>query len=285
MSEPDFIAQHSASVSSVAARLLDAYERRTIIDRATDGVSLDTSAAYEVLGLIESDRHRRGWQPVGRKIGFTNRAIWSVFEVSGPMWARMWDRTVSFAVDDAASVGFDSFVQPRLEPEVVFKLAASPPVEASPHELLACVEWIAAGFEIVQCHLPDWNFTAAEATAAFGLHGALVIGTPMFMRDHDVETLAETLSTFEASLACNGAVVARGNGSDVLGSPVRALGHLERVLRSQEQFDPLAPGELITTGTLTELQPVTAGDRWTSYYGALGLAGLTLTFTDTPPVG
>ena len=75
------------------------------------------------------------------------------------------------------------FVQPRIEPEVVFKIKAPVPLTDDPEAVLACVEWMAPGFEIVQSHFPDWKFAAADCTAAFGLHGALVVGAPVAVTD------------------------------------------------------------------------------------------------------
>jgi 2-oxo-3-hexenedioate decarboxylase len=42
--------------------------------------------------------------------------------------------------------------------------------------LLACIDWVAHGFELVQSIFPGWKFSAPDAAAAFGLHGALLIG-------------------------------------------------------------------------------------------------------------
>ena len=42
---------------------------------------------------------------------------------------------------------------------------------------------------------------------------------------------------------------------------------------------PLAAGEVITTGTVTDAWPVAPGETWTSDYGALGIPGLTVTFS------
>jgi 2-oxo-3-hexenedioate decarboxylase len=61
------------------------------------------------------------------------------------------------------------------------------------------VRWIAAGFEVVHCHFQDWHFTLADATADFGLHGALVIGTPLVVDDTNRAGLATALATFEAT--------------------------------------------------------------------------------------
>jgi 2-keto-4-pentenoate hydratase len=39
----------------------------------------------------------RGYRSSGRKIGFTNRAMWEQFKVSQPVWAHMYPQTVHFA--------------------------------------------------------------------------------------------------------------------------------------------------------------------------------------------
>ena len=50
------------------------------------------------------------------------------------------------------------------------------------------------------------------------------------------------------------------------------------MLAGQPQFPPLAAGEIVTTGTLTDAWPVAPGEIWASDYGTLGLEGLTVTF-------
>jgi len=216
--------------------------------------------------------------PVGRKIGFTNRTLWPRYGVWLPMWAHVWAHTVRHAAADRATLALAPFVQPRIEPEVVFGLKAPVPIAADALGALACVEWIAPGFEIVQSHFPGWKFAAADCTAAFGLHGALVVGTPLPVTDANRAALATALPAFTLTLRREGALIDTGVGANVLDSPALALVHLARVLARQPQFPPLAAGEMITTGTVTDAWPVAAGESWSSDYGALGLPGLTLTF-------
>jgi len=53
------------------------------------------------------------------------------------------------------------------------------------------------------------------------------------------------------------------------------------VLSRQPQFEPLAAGEIITTGTLTAALPVRPRETWSSgYEGLPGVTGLTLAFTE-----
>jgi 2-oxo-3-hexenedioate decarboxylase len=266
-------------VAAIAGLLIDAYDQSVTIEQVTTTEPwFDVASAYEVLQHIAAERRTRGWVSVGRKIGFTNTTIWQKYGVSGPMWAEVWDRTVRFAEGGNDSVALASFVQPRIEPEVVFGLLAPPPLTEDAKDLLSCVEWMAPGFEIVQCHFPDWRFTAADCTAAFGLHGTLVVGRRTALTDQTRAVIARTLPTFETRLSVGGSVVDQGIGANVLGSPALALGYLARTVAEQSRSAPLAPGEIITTGTLTDAWPIRSGETWESDYGSLGLDGLTVTF-------
>jgi len=268
-----------ADIGAIAGRLIAAYDNATTLVPITAGdPDFDVAAGYDVLREIEARRVAGGWEAVGRKIGFTNRTIWPRYGVYLPMWAHVWAHTVHHAAADRAALRLAPFVQPRIEPEVVFKLKAPIPVTDDARAVLACVEWIAPGFEIVQSHFPHWQFAAADCTAAFGLHGALVVGTPLAVTDRNRATLAAALPAFSLTLRREGTVVDTGVGANVLDSPALALAHLAGVLARQPQFPPLAAGEIVTTGTVTDAWPVAPGETWTSDYGALGLPGITLTF-------
>jgi 2-oxo-3-hexenedioate decarboxylase len=145
--------------------------------------------------------------------------------------------------------------------------------------VLVAVEWMAPAFEVVRCPYPDWQFGIADCIAAVGFHGTLVVGTRVPIDDVNRDTVAATLPSFEATLSRDGELVDRGVGSNVLGSPARALGHLARVVSDQLGAPELAAGEVVTTGTITNAHPVRAGERWAADYGALGLEPLTVTVT------
>jgi 2-oxo-3-hexenedioate decarboxylase len=239
--------------------------------------SFDVGRAYDVLAAINARRESSGWVPIGRKIGFTNRTIWERYGVYQPMWAPVWLQSVHYADGNAATLPLAGWVQPRIEPEVVFKLRA-PPASVDPMVIMEAIEWIAAGFEIVQSIFADWKFAAADCTAASGLHAALLVGAPLFVTDGNRAELLSLLPSFEVTLSRDGAGVDRGIGSNVLGSPIHALAHLIQVLTSQPSFAPLAAGEIVTTGTVTDAWPVRRGETWRSDYGSLGIEGLRLRF-------
>lgn len=271
----------AAAIHSIATRLIDAQDRVTTIQPlAGNTPGFDVDAAYDVLLEIESRRIAQGWRPVGRKIGFTNRTIWPRYGVYQPMGARVWSHTVQFASDGRATQSLAGFVQPRIEPEVVFKLRAPVAPGADVGAVLAATEWIAAGFEIVQSHFPGWKFDAADCTAAFGLHAALTVGEPCVVDKRNREAIAALLPVFRATLRKAAVVVDTGVGANVLDSPARAIAHLADVLDQHPGHSRLEAGEIVTTGTITDAWPVSPGETWSSDYGELPLRGLTLALTE-----
>ena len=263
----------------IADALIAAYDTATTLPPITTSApDFSVADGYAVLDDIETRRRAQGWTAVGRKIGFTNRTIWPRYGVYQPMWAHIWTRTVHFARDGKAVLPLSGLVQPRIEPEVVFKLKGPVPLTDDAAAVLASVEWMAPGFEIVQSHFPNWKFTAADCAAAFGLHGALVVGAPLAVTDANRAALAAALPAFELTLSRGDTVIDRGVGANVLGSPALALAHLARLLADQPQSPKLAAGEIVTTGTVTDAWPVAAGEVWTSDYGVLGINGLALSF-------
>ena len=269
------------ALAAAADRLDRAFRSAQQIPRLTQvDPSFDVAGAYEVLAELHARRVARGWQPVGRKIGFTNTTIWERYGVDRPMWSHVWDRTVAFAAHDRAELPLDGLMEPRIEPEIVFGIAAPLPRGDDPVELLRAVAWLAPGFEIVQSPFPGWKFGAADCAAAYGLHGRLAVGTRVPVTDANREALAAALPVFEVTLARAGAVVEKGVGANVLGSPVRALMHLRDLLATQPWAPPLAAGEIVTTGTITDAQPVVPGETWRATFGALPLHALSATLRD-----
>jgi 2-oxo-3-hexenedioate decarboxylase len=227
---------------------------------------------YAAALRYREQRLRQGWRAVGRKIGFTNRSIWPRYGVHQPIWGTVFDRTLHHAKDEACSVSLEGLLQPRIEPEICFKLKAAPH-GAEMEELLACLEWMAHSVEIVQCDQPGWRTSLAHSTAANGLHGMLIIGTPAPVAP------ATALSEVELVLWKGEKEVDRGAGSNVLGSPLIALGHLVALLKAQPDAPPLAAGEIVTTGTLTDAHPVAPGETWRTEISGIALRGLEVRFT------
>jgi 2-keto-4-pentenoate hydratase len=258
-----------------SATLLAAFASGRLVEppSATDP-AFDDDAAYAVALQIHETRVARGEQPVGRKIGFTNRSIWDEYGVWAPIWGHVYDTTVQYAADGEARVEIGHLLQPRLEPEIQLHFARTPPVTRDEEAIVSCVDWIALGFEVVQCPYPDWAFTAADSIAACALHGALVVGPPIPVAG--VEDLRAKLRSFTATLFRDGVPHATGGGADVLGSPLLAFAHLAELLAAQTLFEPVQAGEIVSTGTLTSPGRVAAGESWSAAVEGLDLPATTL---------
>ena len=265
----------------VAQELLDALDRGgTITSIVARDPAFGWPQGYAVAAELLKMRRARGEKTVGRKIGFTNRNIWAEYGATAPIWAHVYDRTLVQAVDGRATISLKGSARPRLEPEIAFKLKA--PLAAgvtAPARVLETIEWYAPSFEIVDCHFDDWKFGPADSAADFSLHWRLIVGTPRPLRANDIAGLATQLHDCRVALSRDGKVVDEGVGANALGHPATALAHLAEVLSRQPQFEPLAAGEVITTGTLTAAMPIKTGETWASRYEGLpGVTGLTLSF-------
>jgi 2-oxo-3-hexenedioate decarboxylase len=233
-------------------------------------------AGYRIALALHADRVAAGWKPVGRKIGFTNSTIWPRYGVYQPIFGFVYDRTVSYAPEGTATVKLAGLAQPRIEPEICFGLKASPPRSKEPADILRAIDWVAHSIEIVQCTHPGWKIQVGDATAANGLHGALVVGRKVPVGE--LKYLATRLPGLRVALKKGETVVDRGMGSNVLNSPLLALAHLVEVLAAQSDFPQLAAGEIVSTGTMTDAAPVAPGETWSTEFATDELSGMTVRF-------
>ena len=189
----------------------------------------------------------------------------------------MYDDTVQFG---AGALSVAAMCSPKIEPEIVFTLKA--PIGAGPLEaaaVLESVEWLALGFEIIDCPFPDWKFQPVDFVASFGLHAGLVVGEPLRVDTGTIPDLVERLPRFTVKLLKNGELVGEGSGRNSLRSPALCLGELGAAILRRSPEEPLAAGELISSGTLTESQPIAAGETWAAVVDGLDLLPLTVTTT------
>lgn len=276
----------STQANRYAHQLLNARERSVQIPPLSTNGTLSIDDGYDIAKTLLDIRIASGEQPVGRKIGFSNRKIAARYGVKTPIdtsiWATLFDSTVRYTEDNHGIQSLKGAIQPRIEPEIVFMLGRTPAPDATIEELANCIEWMAHGYEIDVCPFPGWKFELVDAIAAYGMHGALILGEPRVLSAATRRNLGTTLANASISLSCSAqpsfTLMAAGFGSDVLGNPVNALWHLHQQLLQQPQFTPLAAGEIITTGSWTDCYPVVPGQTWTTAFSGITLAGLTLSF-------
>jgi len=239
--------------------------------------AFDLPASYAVEAELARLRKASGRATVGRKVGFANKALWRILGLDTLVWAHMYDDTVIYAGGNATAVSLSNMCSPKIEPEIVFKLRK--PLsgdEREPAAVLGAVEWLALGFEIIDCVYADWKFQPADFVAAFGLHAALVIGEPRAVDSEHIPVLVDQLPRFKVRLLRNEQLIEEGSGRNSLRSPALCLSELASAIARQPEAQPLAAGELVSSGTLTESHRIAAGETWTAVVDGLDLPALTL---------
>ncbi len=252
-------------------------EARQIKPLTSQFNGFDVASAYEVAYLIHEARLEEGNVSVGRKIGFTNPALWDVYGVREPIWAYVYDTTVVRVSSANATCDIGGLAEPKIEPEVVVHFRSAPPIGDDLSAILKCIDWIAHGIEIVQSHFPGWKFWAADTVADGALHGRLLVGEPLPVGNLGAD-LIKLLEGFSVTLSCNGEVQEVGRGANVLGSPLAAIAHLTTLLANQPNAVPLQANELVTTGTLTAAHSIQAGETWSTELEVIPLSGISVQF-------
>lgn len=263
-------------VQMLARELLSAQETGQLISvppSARPGFDLNT--AYEVEATLKRFREAGGHRTVGRKVGYANKAMWRVLKLETLVWGRMYDDTVHQSDNNRATLTLAHPHSLKIEPEIVFGLKQ--PILSERLDATAALEstdWLAIGFEIIDCPFPGWQFQPSDFVAYFGLHAALVIGERVQVQPESVARLVDELPRFQVRMSKNGELVEEGSGKNSLRSPALCLAELAGAILRRFPAEPLSTQEIVSSGTLTAGHPTQGGDLWT--VEVTGLTGLPL---------
>ena len=275
-------ANNNAAATSTSARAADLLALlntgRQIAPFSASNPSFDLAEAYRLVAAIRDLRVARGETVVGRKIGFTNRAAWAKLGLEGPIWNYMYATTVADLDGIDNTFALPQWPEPRIEPEIALHLARSPEPGMTPAELLTCIDWVAPAFELVTSIFPRWDFMASDATAAFGVHGTLLLGDKIPVPE-DLAAFETLLNTFAVTMSNETGTSVSGHARNVLGGPLESLAFLATEIARFGVTDTLQAGEIITTGTLSDAPNISAGESWTATFPGLPATPLKLTLT------
>jgi len=225
-------------------------------------------------------REAGGHRAVGRKVGYANKAMWRVLKLETLVWAHMYEDTVHYNDSNSATLNLPHRRSLKIEPEIVFGLKQ--PITADGLDATAALEstqWLALGFEIIDCPFPEWKFQPSDFVASFGLHAALVIGERVQVQPDLITTLVDELPRFKVRMSKHGEFVEEGSGRNSLKSPALCLAELGAAIARRFPTQPLSAGEIVSSGTLTAGHPADKGDVWTADVEGLPLAPLTVRLT------
>ncbi|MGW4370965.1 2-keto-4-pentenoate hydratase [Nocardia takedensis] len=238
----------TSPIAQAATRLGEAQATRVPCAPVRDLIgSNDVTAAYAVQRALIEARIASGARVVGRKIGLTSPAVQRQLGVDRPDLGVLLD---DMADTEQSGVPLARLMQPKVEAEVAFFLTEDlADDEIDPRRIRRAVAYAAPAIEIVDSRIANWDITFGDTVADNGSSARFVIGAAR-----------RTLDEFEPvdavmTMAVDGERVSEGTGAACLGDPLEALRWLAATAR--EFGDPLRAGEVVLSGALGPMSPVT----------------------------
>jgi 2-oxopent-4-enoate/cis-2-oxohex-4-enoate hydratase len=241
--------------------LYEAFVSRNAVAPLTSrGVDLSLDDAYRIQQRFLERRIAAGETVIGKKIGLTSRAVMTMLGVDQPDFGQLLSGMI---YHDGDSIDTSSLIAPRAEGEIAFVMKRDllgPGLTAA--DIMAATEGVMACFEIVDSRIANWKIKIQDTVSDNASCGVFVLG------DRLVDPRGLDLSTVGMALEMNGALVATGAGAASLGHPVNAMVWLANKLGSLGI--PLKAGEVILSGSLAALIPVSKGDTLRMSLGGIG---------------
>ncbi|MFI1927969.1 MULTISPECIES: 2-keto-4-pentenoate hydratase [unclassified Streptomyces] len=270
--EPPAPADREAAVAGAAARLAGAAQDRKPCAPVRDLLgSRDISLAYAVQQRVIGDRIAAGARVVGRKIGLTSESVQRQVGVDRPDFGVLLD---DMDVTALPAVPSDRLLQPRVEAEIAFVLAADlDDDDLDLERVRSAVGHAVAALEIVDSRVADWDIAITDTVADNASSGVFVLGR---QRVGMGEFIPRDVTM---RLYADGELVSAGDGAACLGDPLAALLWLARTAR--EFGDPLRAGQVVLSGALGPLVPTPPGITVRAEMSGLG--SVTATFSPLDP--
>ncbi|MDT0530348.1 fumarylacetoacetate hydrolase family protein [Micromonospora sp. DSM 115977] len=220
----------------------------------------DVTSAYLVQQLQVRQWLQRGQRRVGAKVGLTSRAVQESFGVFQPDFGVLLD---DMAVPDGAEVPMGRLLQPRVEAEVAFVLGADLPDERiTSADVIRAVDHLLPAIEIVDSRVAGWDISIVDTVADNASSGLFVLGTtPRRLADVDLRLCGMVIEQA-------GEPVSVGAGAGCLGNPLHAVQWLAQTMA--RSGDPLRAGDVVLSGALGPMVPVTAGAAYEARISGLG---------------
>ena len=252
-----------ATKTALGDELYDALRARRTVAPLTErvpGVTIDD--AYWISRRLLERRLGDGEKLIGKKIGVTSKAVQNMLDVHQPDFGYLTDR-MRYASGNEMPISRE-LIQPRAEGEIAFILKrdlVGPGV--TPEDALAATEGVIPCFEIVDSRIRDWKIRIQDTVADNASSGLFVLGDM-------VGTSGVDFVECQITVEKNGRFLSQGKGAAALGSPLICVAWLANTLGSYGI--PLEAGELILSGSLVPLEPVTAGDEMKMSIAGIGSA-------------
>lgn len=271
-------------MDQAADRLLRASCRREPCAPVRDLIgSNDVALAYAVQQRVTAARLSAGATIVGRKIGLTSRAVQAQLAVDRPDFGVLFD---DMAVTEDRPIPVRRLLQPKIEAEIAFVMADDiTDANVDLQTVRKCVAYASAALEVVDSRIADWDITLGDTIADNASSGLFVLGAARVLLDSvepaDTRMVMSRMVKSKGTVMSKGTeVVARGGGVDCLGDPLEALRWLATT--AVAMGSPLRAGQVVLSGALGPMAPVSPGDIVTADISGLGTVSATFATQEEP---
>jgi 2-oxopent-4-enoate/cis-2-oxohex-4-enoate hydratase len=241
--------------------LYEAWNKTRAIDPITDSESdITIEDAYHIQLQTVARRVAAGERIVGKKIGVTSQVVMNMLKVNQPDFGHLLS---GMAYNDGETISLKNALLPRGEGEIAFVMKhdlTGPGLTNA--DVLRATECVMPCFELVDSRIRDWKIKIQDTVADNGSSYAFVLG------DRAVDPRKIDLTTVGMTLEKNGEIIGTGAGAATLGNPVNAVTWLANTLG--QYGITLKAGEVILSGSLSIMFPITAGDAIRMSLGGIG---------------
>ncbi len=234
-----------------------------LVSLAHPGMEMDEAYAVQAVfcGLKEAAGARR----IGWKIGLTSKAMQAALGIDIPDSGLLYDDMV---FESGGTVPAGRFIQPRIEAEIAFGIAAPLKGPVTREEVLAATEFVAPALEILDTRVlrVDPGTGAARTVVDTIADNAANAGLVLGEERHAVD--AVDLRWVGAIVRRDGEVEETGLGAGVLDDP--ALGIVWLVNRLAEYGAGIEAGEVVLSGSFVRPVEAPPGCRIEADFGGFG---------------
>ena len=219
--------------------------------------------AYAVQVLVRDEKIRRGHRVLGKKVGFTGRAMRQQFNFDQPDYGNLFSDQI---FTQGAAIDTSRFVAPKVEGEIAFIMQSD---LSGPHvtvaDVLRATYGVMACLEFVDSRW-DFGITVLDSIADNAGCGGFALGSKLLkLEGVDLRYTAMFVEK-------NGVLISSGAGIEVLGDPLNSIAWL--VNKLAEHGDGLRAGDIVLSGAISGATPAVKGDVFNVSFSNLGSIGV-----------